>query len=92
MTCWERRPEKETPRAEQREFEDERGRRWVGSVTSGTLRGGETHAEVIFVCRDQPDELKRVARLDIPAGEADDCWRAMGLEEVREIFQRSEPA
>jgi len=89
---WSRRAESETPRAEQREFSDERGRRWVGTVTSGTDRGGEEHAEVIFVCRDQPSELKRVARLDIPAAQADTGWAKLSDEEVLSTFGRSEPA
>ncbi|HEX7050769.1 MAG TPA: hypothetical protein VF188_11245 [Longimicrobiales bacterium] len=89
---WERRPADETPAMEQRLVEDDRGRTWVGSVSSGTLRGGEEHAEVIFICRDQPGELKRVARLDIPAAEADDRWRSMPEREVRSVFLRSEPA
>ena len=89
---WERRPADDTPRMEQRTFRDARGRTWVGSISSGTLRGGEQHAKVIFVCRDQPAELKRVARLDLPPAEADDAWRAMGEAELREVFGRSEPA
>lgn len=89
---WARRPERDTPRAEQRTFRDDRGRTWVGSVTSGTLRGGEEHAEVVFVCVDQPGELKRFARLDIPPSRADEAWRGMADEEVLDIFRRSEPA
>ncbi len=90
---WARRPERETPRMEQRTLRDARGRRtWIGSISSGTLRDGERHAEVIFVCRDQPAELKRVARLDLSPADADDAWRAMGEAELREIFGRSEPA
>jgi hypothetical protein len=89
---WARRSEDETPRAEQRELRDERGRLWVGTVTSGTLRDGEDHAEVIFVCPDQPSELKRVARLDVPAADADRGWLRMSEEEVRSVFRRSDPA
>jgi len=89
---WARRDESETPRAEQREFRDERGRRWVGTVTSGTDRGGEEHAEVVFVCCDQPSELKRVGRLDVPAAKADRRWAEISEDEVRETFRRSEPA
>ncbi|HEX6939314.1 MAG TPA: hypothetical protein VF158_07870 [Longimicrobiales bacterium] len=89
---WERRPDDATPAMTQRVVEDERGRTWVGSVTSGTVRGGESHAEVIFVCVDQPGELKRVSRLDIPAEDADVRWLTMGEREVWEAFQRSEPA
>ncbi len=89
---WERRPAEDTPMMTQRVLEDDRGRTWVGSITSGTLRGGEAHAEVIFVCRDQPDELKRVARLDIPAAEAGQRWRELDESEVLEAFRRSEPA
>lgn len=89
---WERRPARDTPRMEQRTLRDARGRTWVGSISSGTLRGGEQHAEVIFVCRDQPGELKRRARLDMPPADADDAWRAMDEDELREVFGRSEPA
>ncbi len=89
---WERRPREATPAMAQRVFEDERGRTWIGSVTSGTQRGGERHAEVVFVCRDQPDELKRVSRLDVPAAAADERWRALDDEGVRAAFRRSEPA
>ena len=89
---WDRRDVDETPMMEQRRFHDERGREWLGSITSGTLGGGEEHAEVIFVCRDQPGELKRVARLDIPAAEADKRWRRMGEDEVLDVFRRSSPA
>ncbi|HEY8468519.1 MAG TPA: hypothetical protein VIL18_02695 [Longimicrobiales bacterium] len=89
---WARRPARDTPQMAQRTFRDERGRTWVGSISSGTLQGGEEHAEVIFVCRDQPGELKRVARLDLAPAAADDAWRAMDEAELREIFGRSEPA
>ncbi|HEX7117293.1 MAG TPA: hypothetical protein VF212_00800 [Longimicrobiales bacterium] len=89
---WERRPDEATPAMTQRELEDERGRTWIGSVTSGTLRGGESHAEVIFVCVDQPGELKRVSRLDVPAEDAGERWQSMAEQEVRDAFRRSEPA
>jgi len=77
---------------EQREIRDGRGRTWVGSITSGTERGGEEHAEVIFICRDQPAELKRVGRLDLPPEEASKNWPTMPTEEIRELLDRSEPA
>lgn len=89
---WERQPWHETPRMEQREVRDERGRTWVGSITSGTVRGGEEHAEVIFVCVDQPGELKRVGRLDLPPGEAPSFWRELPESEVLNILESSEPA
>lgn len=89
---WERRPWYDTPMMEQREVKDRRGRTWVGSITSGTDRGGEGHAEVIFVCRDQPAELKRVARLSVPPEEAPAAWRAMRPDEVLDVLDRSEPA
>ena len=84
---WERRPADDTPRMEQRTFRDARGRTWVGSISSGTIRGGEQHAEAIFVCRDQPAELKRVARLDLPPAAADDAWREMSEPEGGETFR-----
>jgi len=92
MSEWERRPKNATPAMAQREIEDERGRTWVGSISSGTLRGGESHAEVIFVCVDQPSELKRVTRLDIPVEDADVRWLTMEEDEVLDAFRRSEPA
>jgi hypothetical protein len=82
----------ETPRMEQRGFTDERGRSWVGSVTSGTWEGGEENAEAIFVCTDQPSEPKRVARLRVPAREVDDYWRGLDESEVRNVFESSEEA
>lgn len=88
----ERRDESETPRMETRTFTDDRGRRWAGSVMSGRFRGGEEHAEVIFVCEDTPSEVKRFARLDSSPAEAADEWRGMGEEEVRGLFRDSEPA
>jgi len=90
--AWERRPAEETPAAEQRTFRDERGRRWTGVVHSGSERRGEEHAEVIFMCDDQPSETRRVARLPIKAAEVDDRWREMGEDEVLEAFRRSRPA
>jgi hypothetical protein len=89
---WERRPEDETPMMEQREVKDGRGRTWVGSITSGTQRGGEEHAEVVFICLDQPAELKRVGHLGLPPREAADAWRTMRPDEVRDVLDRSEPA
>ena len=76
----------------QREVKDDRGRTWVGSITSGTVRGGEERAEVIFVCRDQPSELKRVGHLELPPAEAATAWNKMRPDEVLEILGRSEPA
>ena len=88
----ERREDSETPRMETRSFTDDQGRRWSGSVMSGRFRGGEEHAEVIFVCEDTPSETKRFTRLDSPPVEAAEEWRGMGEEQVRTLFQRSEPA
>jgi hypothetical protein len=89
---WSRRREEATPRMEQRHLRDERGRLWVGNVGSGTVRGGEEHAEVTFICRDQPGELKRLARLDVGPGQADDRWRNMDEQELLDTFHRSKPA
>ncbi len=89
---WDRRPEDETPQAEPRSFRDERGRRWTGVVRSGSERRGEEHAEVIFVCEDQPSEVKRVSRLAIPAAEVGERWRVMPDEQVMDAFRRSSPA
>ncbi|MBX6363096.1 MAG: hypothetical protein IRZ00_04450 [Gemmatimonadetes bacterium] len=89
---WAKRPVEETPEATPRVFRDDRGRQWTGMVTSGTHEGGEEHAEAIFVCDDVPSETKRLARLDVPAAVAGARWRAMGEEEIREVFRRSEPA
>lgn len=89
---WERRSWHETPIMEQREVQDDRGRTWVGSITSGTERGGEEHAEVIFVCRDQPAELKRVSRLDVPPAEAPAFWRELPASAVLDLLDSSEPA
>lgn len=87
-----RRDERDTPRMRQRTFQDEKGRHWTGSLSSGTLQGGERHGEVIFVCRDQPSELKRVARLDVAPAEADERWNRMARDEVEKVFRDSEPA
>jgi len=89
---WARRRASEIPRMERRVFRDARGRRWAGLLTSGTAPGGEEHAEVVFVCLDQPDELKRVGRLDVPPARAADVWRHASPEEVLAVFERSEPA
>lgn len=88
----EKRDESETPRMETRTFTDDDGRRWAGSVMSGRFRGGEEHAEVIFVCEDTPSETKRFARLDSAPAEAAAEWRGMGEEKVQELFRGSEPA
>lgn len=80
------------PSMEQRLIHDDRGRAWIGSTTSGAVGGGEANAEVIFVCRDQPSELKRIAHLDVSVDRADDRWRTMHDEEVRDAFRRSFPA
>lgn len=89
---WSRRPEQDTPRMAQREFRDERGRRWTGSVTSGTVEGGEDRAEIIFVCRDQPSAQKRVGSLDVPPRRAEDRWRAMDDREIVDVFRQADPA
>ena len=89
---WERKPEEDTPVAEQREVEDDRGRKWIGTVTSGTHEGGEENAEVIFTCRDQPSEPTRLARIGVPAREADSYWRGADKRDVRSAFDSSEPA
>jgi hypothetical protein len=89
---WARRPKEDEPIAEQRSFTDEEGRRWTGTVTSGRLEGGEENAEVIFVCEDQPSELKRVADLGVAPRAADDTWRRIGEDEVEAVFRRSRPA
>lgn len=89
---WAHRPASDMPEMVQRTLRDARGRTWIGSVSSGTDRGGEEHAEVIFVCQDQPGELKRVSRLDVPPAQADDAWRAMDDAGLQEVFRRSEPA
>ncbi len=89
---WERRPEAETPVAEQRTFRDDRGRQWTGIASSGTQRKGEEHAEVMFVCDDQPSEHKRVARVRVAAAEVGRYWRDAGNDEVLNVFRRATPA
>jgi hypothetical protein len=89
---WERRPKEDEPVMVQRNFADDDGRNWTGSITSGRMEGGEDFAEVLFVCTDQPAEIKRVATLDHPPGEADRHWKVMPDSEVQELFRRSEPA
>ena len=88
----ERRGDAETPQMETRSFTDDQGRRWSGSVMSGRFGGGERNAEVIFVCEDTPSETKRSTRLESGPAEAAEEWRGMGEEQVRTLFQRSEPA
>lgn len=88
----ESRREEATPRMETRSFEDERGRRWSGSVISGRFAGGEKQAEVIFVCEDEPGESKRFTRLDSPPERAADEWRSMEETQVRALFRDSEEA
>lgn len=75
-----------------RSVTDDRGRRWTGMVSSGRMGGGETYAEVVFACEDQPGEAKRVSRLNEAPAKAGPTWRAMGDGEVREVFDRSMPA
>lgn len=87
-----RRDESETPQAESRSFSDEQGRRWSGVVMSGRFAGGEEHAEVIFVCEDQPSETKRSARLDAKPVDAAEEWKRMDEEQMRQVFRDSEPA
>jgi hypothetical protein len=89
---WERRPKDDEPVMTQRTFQDDSGRNWTGSVTSGRMEGGEDFAEVLFVCNDQPAETKRVISLDYPPREAGRRWSAMGDDEVVDLFRRSEPA
>lgn len=89
---WERRPPEDTPVAEQRWLEDDQGRRWVGTVTSGDLEGGERRAQVVFVCEDQPSEVKRRADLDLTPEEAQWRWRDMEDAQVVEVFRQSRPA
>ena len=76
----------------QRSFKDDRGRLWTGSVMSGRMEGGEEHAEVLFVCDDQPAETKRVATLEAAPRDADEQWVTMADDEVVQVFNRSEPA
>ena len=87
-----RREDSETPRMETRSFTDDRGRTWSGSVMSGRFGGGEQNAEVFFVCEDTPSETKRFTRLESTPVEAAEEWRGMGEKQVRELFDRSEPA
>ena len=89
---WARRPKEDEPVAEQRSITDEDGRRWTGIVSSGRLEGGEENAEVIFVCEDQPSEIKRVADLGVPPRDADDMWRTIDENQVEQVFRRSRPA
>jgi hypothetical protein len=89
---WERRGRADEPEMAQRIFQDDDGRNWTGSVTSGRVEGGEDFAEILFVCNDQPGETKRVATLDVPPGEADRHWKTMADTEVTDLFRRSEPA
>jgi hypothetical protein len=89
---WERRPEDQTPQMETRRFTDEEGRRWSGSVMSGRFSGGETRGEVIFVCEDNPSEVKRCARLESAPAEAAAEWRSMDESQVQRLFRASEPA
>jgi hypothetical protein len=89
---WDRRPEEETPQMETRTFTDDAGRRWAGSVISGRFAGGEQHAEVIFVCEDEPGEAKRFVRLDRAPVEAAEEWRAMDETRVQALFRDSEIA
>jgi hypothetical protein len=89
---WERRPKSDEPVNEQRALTDDDGRRWVGSVMSGRFGGGEENAEVLFVCEDQPSEMKRVSDLGVPARDADDHWRGLPDAQVEETFRRSRRA
>jgi len=89
---WERRSRDDEPVAEQRTITDDDGRRWTGTVSSGRFPGGEENAEVIWVCDDQPSELKRVADLGIPPGRADKVWLSMNDDEVSAVFLDSRPA
>lgn len=90
--AWAKRPKRDTPPITQRQVTDGRGRTWVGTLTSGTVAGGEEHAEVVFVCRDQPGELKRIARLDLPPARAAAALRALEDAEVLRLLSGSEPA
>ena len=87
-----RRNESETPQMETRRFTDDGGRLWAGSVMSGRFEGSEEIAEVIFVCEDAPGEPERFARLDRPPVEAAQEWRGMAEDQIRVLFQGSEPA
>jgi hypothetical protein len=87
-----RRPDTDTPAAAPRRLTDDRGRHWTGTVTSGLIGGGETYAEVIFACDDQPSETKRVSRLTEPPARATQTWESMGDDDLRAVFDRSMPA
>ena len=87
-----RRDESATPDMETRTFTDEEGRRWAGSIMSGRFAGGESHAEVIFVCEDVPSAEKRYTRLDVSPTQAAEDWRRMGEEEMRQLFRDSDVA
>jgi hypothetical protein len=89
---WERRPKSDEPVAEQRSVQDEQGRTWIGSVSSGRFEGGEQNAEVLFVCEDQTSELKRVADLGVAPAQADELWRGLAQDKVEDVFRRSTPA
>jgi hypothetical protein len=89
---WERRPREDEPRMIQRFVQDDQGRTWTGFVQSGRHEGGEDFAEVLFICNDQPAEVKRVVTLDTPPGEADDRWQMMADQEIEDLFKRSERA
>ena len=89
---WERRPREDEPKMIQRYVRDDRGRTWTGSVMSGRFEGGEDFSEVLFVCNDQPAEVKRVATLELPPREADDRWKMMEDSEVERLFLSSRPA
>jgi hypothetical protein len=89
---WAKRPKSDEPVAEQRSVTDERGRTWVGSVTSGRFEGGEQNAEVVWVCDDQPSETKLVSDLGVAPAEADDRWRNMEESEIKAAFERARPA
>lgn len=76
---------------ETRTLTDDEGRRWAGSVMSGRFRGGEEHAEVVFVCEDTPSEPQRFTRLDTTPDEAASTWRGLDQEGVLRVFRNSEP-
>ena len=89
---WERRPKDDEPVMNQRYVRDDQGRTWTGSVMSGRFEGGEDFSEILFVCNDQPTEVKRVATLEYPAREADERWKMMGDSDVDTLFRQSKPA
>jgi hypothetical protein len=86
----ERRPEEETPEMATRSFTDDTGRSWAGSVISGRFAGGEQHAEVIFVCEDEPGEAKRYVRLDRAPVEAAEEWSRLDESEMKALLRNSE--